>query len=335
MRVYIDQANLFSFFGNKLNPKFEDCLRMLKAQCDLFFNFPKQQLLISEELKAIIGRFSSGSGKSKLPHFSDQHFPTRPLKSNLQTDFTSREDFTAVYLLDDDKVNNIKEKDTILIGGVGDEIDTLSNLFFEDFQFTKSYTPKRDMPTWESLVNTVRPCTDIIIVDRYLFANEDLLDFNLHALIAVLGGKKLGRKFNLVIFTCRTQIIEINGHKQSHTPDWDKLKKDIKTYLKKIYGSSPNVTIVTLNRVEEHDRTIYTNYYNSYSGDSLTYYDSKGRYISKGRNYSVHSHGLRDNLTKGFYFIDDMQKVINDLFYPKDMELFIGDKKCNFLKFPD
>lgn len=87
-------------------------------------------------------------------------------------------------------------------------------------------------------------------------------------------------------------------------------------------------------RVDEHDRTIFTNYNNSYSGDSLTYYDSKWNHITKGRHYAIHSHGLRENLENGYLFIEDMQSVLNSL-SAKEKENIVGDKKCGFLKFSE
>ncbi len=335
MRIYIDQLNIVSFFKDKKHPLFEDSLRMLKSQSDLYFNFPKATLLSDEALQVIITQMTSGSKDTPKPKFKEEPFPPRPLKSNVHGDLVHREDLTAAYLITDEKITSVQQQGCLLVGGEGQEVETISQLFFDDFQFTKSFTPKKDMPSWEALAHTVRPCTDIIIVDRYLFASEELLDYNLHAFLAVLGGNLPNRKFNLVIFTSKTQIIDINGKKSQFTPDWGKLRNAIRSYLKKKYGSTPNVTIVTLNRVEEHDRTIFTNYNNSYSGDSLTYYDSNWNHISKGRNYAVHSHGLRENLTKGFYFIDDMQDILNGLTSVRDKECIVGDKKCNFLKFPD
>ena len=85
MRVYIDLANLLSFFGSSQHPKFEDALRMLKSQCDLYFNFSKDVLISDEALRAIILQLTSGSKDSPKPKFFDELFPARPLKSNFHT----------------------------------------------------------------------------------------------------------------------------------------------------------------------------------------------------------------------------------------------------------
>jgi hypothetical protein len=334
MRVYFDRDNLSSFFASSNHELFADCLRMLKSQCDLYLNFSKQALA-NPDIATILSQFTSGSKSTEKPHFNEEPVPSRPIKSNAPNEFTCRDQFTAAYLLTDEKLEALKSKGSILLGGKGEEVETLSRLFFDDYQFTKPFTPKEHMPNWDALKPTVLPCTDIIIVDRYLFASHELLDYNIHYLLSTLGGPQEQRKYNIVIFTCQKQDASTNGRKEYITPDWKNVKDKIKSYLKSKNGSTPNVTIVTLRRVKEHDRTIFSNYNNSYSGDSLTYYNSKWELITASRNYSVHSHGLRDNLQKGYFFIEDMQKVIDELSLPRDSELIIGDKKCNFLNFPD
>lgn len=336
MRVYIDRSNLLSFFGSYEHPNFEDALRMLKSQCDLYFNFSKEVVVSDEALRTIILQLTSGSKDSPKPKFSDVIFPERPLKSNFHTDLSDRNDLTAAYLLDDEKVSKIQDKGYLLVGGIGEEVDTLSKLFYEDYQFSKSFSPKRDMPHWNALQTTILPCTDIVLVDRYVFSDEILLDYNLHAYLSELGGKYQGKKIKIVIFTSLQQEGKgSDGKKFYFTPDWNAIKSGIKAYLQKAFNATSNVTIVALRRVEEHDRTIFVNYNNSYSGDSLNYYNSKWEVITNGRNYAVHSHGFRQHLVNGFYFIDDMQVILNNLSSQRDKECIYGDKKSNFLTFPD
>lgn len=335
MRVYIDQSNLLSFFSSNEHPNYGDALRMLKSQCDLYLNFSKDVLLKDESLRAIIVQLTSGSKDSPKPRLSDTIFPPRPLKSNFNTELNDKNDLTAVYLLDDEKVSKVQDKGYLLVGGVGEEVDTLSKLFYEDYQFSKSFTPKRDMPHWNALQETILPCTDIVIVDRYVFSDEGLLDYNLHAFLSELGGNFQGKKVKIVIFTSLQQEGKgADGKKFYFTPDWNALKSGIKAYLQKVFNATSSVTIVALRRVEEHDRTIFANYNNSFSGDSLNYYNSKWEVITNGRNYAVHSHGLRQHLVNGFYFIDDMQTVLNKLTSQRDKECIIGDKKSSFLHFP-
>lgn len=139
-----------------------------------------------------------------------------------------------------------------------------------------------------------------------------------------------------MIFTRLNQVGKgADGRNIEIIPDWEKLKSGIKAYLQKEFNATSSVTIVALRRGDEHDRTIFTNYNHSYSGDSLNYYNSKSEVITKGRNYVVHSHGSREYLNQGLYLIDDLQTILNNLTSPKDRLCIIGDKKSNFLKFPD
>lgn len=328
MRAYIDKSNLLSFVESKEHPLYGDCLRMLKSQFDLHFNFPRSSLSVCEELRSIIPLLTSGSKDAPMPVFNEQLFPSRPLKSNFYTDLTTQ-DLTAVYLLDDEKIDGAKSKGHILIGCKGEEVDVLSKLFFEEYQYTKSFNPRTDMPNWGALKPTVLPCTDIILADRYVFSDENLLKCNLCELLSEIGGRIKEKKINIVIFTNQ----EYTNAGKRYTHDLEKLKNEIRQHLKNVFEATPNITIVS--RCKFHDRMIFTNYNHSCSGDSLTYYDSKGNIITNCSNYAVHSHGLRENLKRGFNLIAEMQTEINELTSLSDKECIIGDRKSNFLSFPD
>lgn len=339
MRVYFDRANLLSFFACKEKDIdfFEDCLRMLRSQCDMIFNFPKSLLLQDKDLQEAFTQFNDGCKGHSFHHkFFESPFPSRPLNPNVHKQMVSREDLTAIYLIDDEKSDMVKHKGCILIGNKGEEIEILSKLYFEHFQFTKAFTPEHDMPNWNILEPVALPCTDIIITDKFLFSSPELLDYNLHSYLSVLVGKYEHKKMNIIIFTCFKQKIKgADGKIIEWSPDWNTIKSNLKSKIKKDLHATPNVTIVALQSIDEHDRTIFTNYNNSASGDSLTYYDSHWNLISNVRYFTVYSHGLRDNLSMGFYYIDDMQGILDNMTSVKDKEKIYGDKICNFLKFPD
>lgn len=334
MRVYFDKKNIESFIASSNHSEFQDCLRMIKSQCDIYFTFPKE-ILAKPPYNLFLNLLSSGRSLSSLrPQFIDL-FPPRPLKSNIHKDF-NRDELTAVYLLDDDKIETVKRSGNILIGEPGEEINTLSKLFFDDYQFSKTLTPKIHMPKWDALSSHLLPCSDIIIVDRYLFSNEELFEFNIYYYLQVLGGNFINKKMNIVIFTCYEQkFTDSMGKSRTYTPGWKEIKKGLRDYLKEKYISAPNITLITLRKIEEHDRTIFTNYGYHYSGDSLNYYDSKWNLITKGRHYTLHSHGNRENLGNAILFIKDMQAVIDRLINLGNLGAFIGEKKSNFLSFPD
>lgn len=318
---------------------------MLKSQCDLVFNISKATFASNNEYRQIFTKLTDGidildkdrpADKDRPVNieFSDIPKPERPISLNFYKNLQCREDLTAIYLLDDQNTAATKSKGHLLIGGVGEEITILSNLFYENFQFSKDLVPKRDMPSWNALDSYILPCTDIIIVDSFIFAEESLLDYNLLALLKVLSPKSSNSKINLVIFTAPDYAIQqSNGKYITVVPNWDSIRKKINNKFKP-ERIKVNITFVTYRDLEEHDRSIFTNYNNSHSGDSLNYYDSQGNVITKGRNYEIHSHGLKDHLDNSFLLLDDLQKVLNKLNDEKYKHCIKGDKKSNFLKFP-
>ena len=333
MRVYFDKKNIASFFASSAHTAFQDCLRMIKSQCDIYFTFPKE-IFANPPYNLILNQLSSGRSNSSKPQFIGL-FPPRPLKSNIHKDF-DRDELTAVYLIEDEKIDTVKRVGAVLIGAPGEEVDTLSNLFYDDYQYTTSFTPKKDMPSWDVLSSIIQPCSDIIIIDRFLFAEQELIEYNLHSFLKAISNNSVEKKFNLVIFTDPVQQIKVNGRIETFKPDWSKMRSDIISYFKKIdKRSAINVTIIASREIGEHDRSIFMNYANHSSGDSLNYYDSQGRIITNGRHYTIYSHGLRQNLDNGYCIIEDMQKVINKISAPQKKDAIFGDKQCNFLKFPD
>lgn len=335
MRAYIDKSNLISLFQSYNENLYEECIKLLKSQFDLFFTFDKVEIESNEILQSIFLELMDGVKKTNEIK-SGIKFPERPLKNNFHNTLSCREDLTAIYLLNEEKLDDIKNKGYLLIGAVGQEIQTISKLIFEDYQFVKNLTPKSDMKNWDIVGNQNLPCTDIIITDRYVFYDSYLLDNNLHYLLKTIGGNYHKKKLNIVIFTSYEQeYIDSFGKKQRFIPDWESLKKGVKTYLKNIYDATSNVTLITLRRDIEHDRIIFTNYNNHHSGDSLNYFDSKWNYITNGRHYTIFSHAYKDHLNSAYCFIEDMQEIINRLIRVNNKTAFVGDRKSNFLKFPD
>ena len=333
MRVYFDKKNIASFFASSARTAFQDCLRMIKSQCDIYFTFPKE-IFANPPYSLILNQLSSGRSISSKPQFIGL-FPPRPLKSNVHKDF-NRDELTAAYLIEDEKIDVVKRAGAVLIGAPGEEIDTLSKLFYDDYQYTTSLTPKRDMPSWEVLSSVIQPCSDIIIIDRFLFAEQELIEYNLHSFLKIISNNSIEKKFNLVIFTDPVQQIKINGKIETFKPDWTKMRADIISYFKQMdRRSAVNVTIVASREIGEHDRSIFMNYANHSSGDSLNYFDSQGRIITNGRHYTIYSHGLRQNLDNGYSIIDDMQNVIDKISSSQKKDVIFGDKECNFLNFPN
>lgn len=82
----------------------------------------------------------------------------------------------------------------------------------------------------------------------------------------------------------------------------------------------------------EHDRTIWTNYFRIYTGDSINHFNSKGEKITKGREIQLSSHLKNENSKVSNKLIEDIQANINAL-GGKDSEQIKGDYISGILKF--
>lgn len=283
MNVYIDKANILSFLQQNKDKRFLPCNQMLKEQCDLKFNFSKDELSSDKILLAWLTTLSSGMNGTVQWNVK---FPNRPLKANCYTTF-SRYQLCSVYLLDDEKVDNLLAKGILLLAKPGGEIDILSNLWFPKKQYQKNIF--RQLTTWQDLSNYLSPCTDIIIVDQFLFSDATLLESNIYTLVGCLCSFAHHSKINIVIFTLKETYNKET--KLTIIPNWKKILEEISDKIQSKVGTSPNIVIVTASKenLQEHDRSLFTNYKFYSSGDTMNYFDSAGRKITKGRNFNVYS----------------------------------------------
>ena len=324
MELYIDKENLFSLLKTrKTNTSlYDDCIRMMRRNLDVRFNFQPSQL--SPDDREIFDAFFEDlnySGSQKT--FLNSPFPERPLKSNCYNFFTMGQ-LSSIYLLNDPKTNCVAQKDCILIGTLGQEAETLSQLFFDDYQYSEGIPVEDFNGSWKHLSNWVRPATDIIFIDRFILDDVSLYESNLYSLLECLTEKNSEMKMNIVII--------ISNDKTGSMPP-EKIKSEIERKISaKNRRFSVNVTIVPLSYdLREHDRTIVTNYIRYHSGDSFNYFNSRHGVETKGRDFnisslaSIQNHNLVKNLLRDIQQKIDEQKKRNPNF-------FIGNGNCNFLK---
>lgn len=334
MNIYIDKQNLLSIIHSAKSETYSDCMRMLKSNFCMFFTFTKedvQQLeaIEKQDVKQWLTQMTSGVSTSNQENVKwGSLFPSRPLNISA---FNS-DQLTSVYCLSrdsDSKLETYIKKGNLLIACEGKEIEALSSLYFESLQYTKNIFHK--ISSWKELENYISPCTDIIIADQYILSSPDLYQNNIYSLIRALCSKAKNSHVNIVIFTLKS-----NYNKQNQIefePDWDTIYTKIRKCAEKY--SSFNVTFVTASKqtLEEHDRTIFTNYKYISSGDSFNYFDSNDKKITNGRNLHVHSHAEIDNEADARKFIDDMQAIIDTILRKNNQSLIKKDKICNFLRF--
>ncbi len=306
-----------------------DCMRMLKSQFDIFLTFPLSEDDINDEDITSFTQFLSEGRKDRI-YGDNIRFPKpRPLSVNVQKSFVEKDDFSAIYLLNDYNVDKVKENGLLLFAGVGEEFKTLYSLIIRKdiFQFHDELDIGKEIKKWCDLDPFVFPCTDIILVDRYVFSSPDKYATNAYDFLKTLARHSKNTPVNIVIFTLKS-----TGSKKNNTyfePDWDDIIKEIKKKFKK--QNQPKVTIIAAKDVEElevHDRYIFTNYRAFKSGDTLNYFDENGNKITRGLFLDVSSLADYKYYQNAMNFIEKMQGIINH-----NAIAIKGDRVCNYLSF--
>jgi|LauGreSuBDMM15SN_2_FD.fasta_scaffold00138_4 hypothetical protein len=326
MNLYIDKENTLSLVENARHELYSDCIKTMKRQLDVYFNFSRSELFDNEILTIwFTSNFTSGVGERKQS-FNEEKFPPRPLKSNSYNSF-SKEELSAAYLINDDRFDSLAEKGALLIGKPGEEIDVFRQLFLtnNDYKFDKKLKiGGANFRTWSDLENYSFGITDILIIDNYIFSDSSLLEHNFFQLIKTLL-VKTKCKVNIVVLT-NTDKVAIS---------YGELSPKIRDAVQTITGVKPNFTLIKIRdqrgvkSSSEHDRTIFTNYSRVYSGDTFNYFKPDGTILTKGREIHISSFGDRENHDVSMELIEDIQERLNDL--PESIAE--GDKKSNFLHF--
>lgn len=328
MDVYIDLANLKSLIRSKLHDDFDDCQRMIRRQLHVIYNMSKDVLKSDSVLSTWVLTAGAGRGNTEdTDTFSEQKFPLRPVKSNTINDWNWRQ-LSSVYLIDDVDSHKLMNRGTVLLGEVGEEIPVLVRLFCgKDYEYHHLYDLQKNFNSWEQLSfdHQMLPCTDILINDRYLFTNDQMLvDYNLSSMLKVLV-ENVKNKINVVFFT---------GDKALKNFGNEVAKKIVRNSIEKETGVKPNVTFITSNdrSLIPHDRFIITNYRLIRSGDSFLYFDTKGRKITNGGSLDIDSLANYETYIFVESLLEKLQGNYNQIIN-RNSDMIIGDKKSKFIQF--
>lgn len=326
MRLYIDKENLLSYLSQKKDKRYLFCTILLQNQLDITFNFAKKEGLKDDTIQHFLASFSEGAGFEETKRDfldTEKSFPSRPIKGNLCSSL-SPEQLSSVYLINDEKVNHLKSQGYIMIGGIGEELDLLGSLWYEDYQFS---TPKSidEITSWKDLDSYINPCMDIVMIDGFIFKDATLLKSNLYPLINVLSSKGKLKRVNVVIVS--TEMFQTGEIRTSYETVLKELKKSIEATT----GIKPNVTIATLPQNDRrHDRHVITNYNRFTSGDSFVYLGSDGSQISRGDDVSIISLASQTYKRQTDKILGKVQERLNKI---SKGDRIIGDKISNLLQF--
>lgn len=314
------------------NQDFAKCNEALLGAFNLYFTFDKSELLkAKKEVKRNFEIWSRSATRNRNGKKRDWkiNFPPRPVNNSIQETFTE-EQLSSIYMIDGDNVADWANTGCLLIAVKGKELDIIKKLQIAGaFNPTKQFRI-RSMSDWSTFGYNSSPCTDIILVDQYIFSQSEYeYDVNSYALLEQLSKWAKATTINIVIFTLKNYK---DGNTYYDVP-FNSISRELKKKLGELIGTEPNITFVVLPGQEQHDRTILTNYKMYTSGDSF-------KYFRDGTNVSLCTHGEWmyisslhdvDNLQNAKDFISDLQDVINKV---KDRLLSIqGDQKSYFLKF--
>lgn len=326
MNLFIDKQNLISLIDSRSEDMYEDCVKLLRKQLDIKFNFSKEDLRSDENLMLWFRKnFTQGVEETKIGF--GESFPEKPLRSNTTKTFNS-EQLSSVYLLEDENVQKIKNTGSIMIGEVGEEIETLHKLFFlqGDYLFDKTWKIGADsFQKWTDLKAFALPLTDIVIVDPYVLNNFDDCKINLIPYLESLVSNTKSR-INIIIYTNKKECL-----------NYEDVAPLIKQKIKKVTGVKPKFTLVTYSDQRgipsrgEHDRTILMNYKRIKSGDTFNYFNPDGSIKTKGREIQYLSLARRENYSLARELILDLQGHI-DFFIANNANIE-GDRESNFIHF--
>ncbi len=317
MNAYFDLKNLESFLDQPNNDFKHDCIRLLKRNLDVNFNFNKNELKSNERGLQLLKSFSEGVGETSLK-FLENKFPERSIKSNSHKDFTI-DQLLSAFFINDETLYKLKDKEELLIAEPGEELELFKLLFLnnDDYKFDKKLRIGSQFKSWNDLEQFYRPFTDLIIVDNFLLSDISLIENNLIQILKQSVKEGIRKKINVIIFI-----------KTDHFPaNFGEIKARMIEVIKNCCTDEPNITVIKHNT--EHDRTIIKNSIRIYSGDTFNYFLSTGGKTTQGKEIHFSSIADKENYDLYIELINDLQKTLEII--PKGN--IIGDKQSRLLKF--
>ncbi|MGG7551043.1 hypothetical protein ACQ7CX_10525 [Chryseobacterium arthrosphaerae] len=326
MECYFDISNFKEFSKQTVVKETKEsalaCLRMLKKNFDIIINNYND---FDEDIEILLTEFQSGF-EGNISY-----------KDEVKKDILNNESnfFGSIILLDDhDLINSLKNKKQILAGLLKEETETLSKLFFDDYEMHKEEQIGRDITPDSFISLRDLPINKIFIIDRYLFkgpeigGNISLFEHNIEKILKKLFENRRSKIDIIFVYQIHNKTISNTNKEYDNGPDKKKIVDRIKKLAHK-HCPKPNICMIAVpkDRIkDEHDRHIITDYLRIKSGDTFTYFKSDGEIISKSLFIDLYSHGkksYKDNsailMSKiNDYTNDCIEKYPDDIYIPTD-----------------
>lgn len=342
MKIYIDIEHLKSLV-NYIHEK--EVMKLIKENFDIYYTFDESD--IKREKRQKIRNIESwqkelATGRNGKSVCYNSSIPIHEsFRLNHDMEFVSNDALQSVFF--------IKDKELVPNGLIycelGDELKMLRNLLIESkcipakFYYTRP-EGNSDIEKWNIVTNNVSPCTDIIINDPYIFAqNEVEYKANSFHLIEKLVEKSVDTCVNIVIVT-KKDYFEGNT---THVIYPKMIKDQLKESVEHITHILPNITIIAqdykTSKLRIHDRTIFTNYKLFISGDSFHYYEEKTNnvedtipminFTSNGIWFGVCSLFDDEHNRIAMRFLHDIQSIVDES--KMKANIIFGDGVSNYL----
>lgn len=293
MKLYIDKENLRSLVHSQKDSDFAECVRLIVKNMDVQYNFSKskEDIVHDPDLSFWFRQYGdSGTSTTFCPPASI--IPDRPLKSNY---FTGKgiDLLSSVYLINDVNVPVIQSKRSVLIGNVGEEIQTIKLLLIDS-----SSKPSALIHSWETFCPEL-PMTDVILCDNHYFKHKEVYEKNDNELIRFLASIPKA-PLHIIIITKTGEIDPAINLSQE--------QKNIRDIVVKGTGSQKS-SVVIATTYKDHGRNLISNYFRI---DHGTCFHLKGNNIKGNDVTSRKSNAVLGEEETTKYLINFFQDVIDN-----------------------
>jgi hypothetical protein len=302
---------------------------MLKKQLDVHLNFDINEL--DELLEIQLQEFVEGVGEGVTFSHSSDIFEERPLSRD-----SFIKDFSGIYFLNDPFTKKLKNKSELLIGEIGEEVDLLNKLIFdqEDYGFHEERTfHEEDFKSWDTIEKYVMPFSTLLCVDRYILkgpvegGNYSLFDYNFGKILEQYYCNKKAKA--RIVIVCQIDPFNDNPRYIDEGPSFEEVCNKIKNQIKAVntYIPKPEIVLIKVpvtrggrfHISDEHDRNLISNYVRVKSGDGFVKFLSCGNITGARTNIDFYSHANRNYLKNTRVILDEVKRIIDDVKnqYPK------------------